>query len=168
MTNEQHIENLKKLKSFHNGSYGADIDRAIKALEQESCDDAISRQALLDAFGFSEKTRKWGGDHSGYDTMMLYEIQDMIESAPSVKPQEPKTGHWIPVSERLPDKATRVLTSWVYVPTGAKYIEVAERYGDDDDYTFYGDTDEYKMNRKDHKVIAWMPLPEPYKAESEG
>ena len=34
MTNEQHIENLKKLKSFHNGSYGADIDRAIEALEQ--------------------------------------------------------------------------------------------------------------------------------------
>ena len=35
MTNEQHIENLKKLKSFHNGSYGADIDRAIKVLGQE-------------------------------------------------------------------------------------------------------------------------------------
>ena len=33
--NKQHIKNLKKLKSFHNGSYGADIDRAIKALEQE-------------------------------------------------------------------------------------------------------------------------------------
>ena len=28
------IEHLKKLKSFHNGSYGADIDKAIKALEQ--------------------------------------------------------------------------------------------------------------------------------------
>lgn len=28
------IKNLKKLKSFHNGSYGADIDKAIKALEQ--------------------------------------------------------------------------------------------------------------------------------------
>lgn len=27
------IENLKKLKSFHNGSYGTDIDKAIKALE---------------------------------------------------------------------------------------------------------------------------------------
>ena len=36
MTNEQqHIANLKKLKSFHNGSYGADIDRAIKVLGQE-------------------------------------------------------------------------------------------------------------------------------------
>lgn len=32
---EQTIANLKKLKSFHNGSYGTDIDRAIKALEQE-------------------------------------------------------------------------------------------------------------------------------------
>lgn len=36
MTNgEQTIANLKKLKSFLNGSYGTDIDRAIKALEQE-------------------------------------------------------------------------------------------------------------------------------------
>ena len=32
---EQTISNLKKLKSFHNGSYGVDIDRAIQALEQE-------------------------------------------------------------------------------------------------------------------------------------
>lgn len=35
------IENLKKLKSFHNGSYGADIDKAIKALEQEPVLDKI-------------------------------------------------------------------------------------------------------------------------------
>ena len=61
-----------------------------RLLEQDPCEDAISRQALLDAFGFSEKTRKWGGDHSGYDTMMLYEIQDMIESVQSINPQEPK------------------------------------------------------------------------------
>lgn len=33
--NEQHIENLKKLKSFHNGSYGASVNAAIKALKQE-------------------------------------------------------------------------------------------------------------------------------------
>ena len=49
-------------------------------------DDLISRQAALDAFGLSEKTRKYGGDHSGYDPMMLYEIQDVLEGLPSVTP----------------------------------------------------------------------------------
>lgn len=37
MTNEEHIEQLKKLRSFHNGSYGRSINKAIKALEQEPC-----------------------------------------------------------------------------------------------------------------------------------
>ena len=35
MTNEETIKTLKKLKSFHNGSYGTAIDEAIKALEQQ-------------------------------------------------------------------------------------------------------------------------------------
>lgn len=57
------------------------------------CEDAISRQEALDAFGLSEKTRKYGGDHSGYDPMMLYEIQGVIENLPSVSTE--KTGRWI-------------------------------------------------------------------------
>ena len=72
--------------------YAAAFDMAIKALEQEPSEDAI--QAALEAFGLSESTRKYGGDHSGYDTMMMYEIQDVIEGLPSVTPR-PKTGHWI-------------------------------------------------------------------------
>ena len=53
-------------------------------------DRLISLQAALDAFGLSEKTRKYGGDHSGYDQMMLYEIQDVIEGLPSVNPYASK------------------------------------------------------------------------------
>lgn len=41
----------------------------------------IDADKLLNAFGLSENTRKYGGDHSGYDTRMLYEIQDTIEGA---------------------------------------------------------------------------------------
>ena len=48
--------------------------------------DCISRQDALEAFGLSEKTRKYGGDHSGYDTMMMYEIQDTIENLPPIQP----------------------------------------------------------------------------------
>ena len=46
--------------------------------------DLISRADTLKAFGLSEKTRKYGGDHSGYNSMMLYEIQDTIEDMESV------------------------------------------------------------------------------------
>lgn len=35
MTNEEAICNLKKLKSFHNGSYGESIKMAIEALEKQ-------------------------------------------------------------------------------------------------------------------------------------
>ena len=54
--------------------------------------DLISRQAAIDAFGLSEKTRKYGGDHSGYDTRMLYEIQDILEGLPSADSPQ---GEWI-------------------------------------------------------------------------
>lgn len=98
-----------------NGAYGLSEEYCILGLEQEPCDkyikeidhlrkyiskletqiieqklsgDTINRQAALDAFGLSEKTRKYGGDHSGYDTMMKYEIQDVLEDLPSVNPQK--------------------------------------------------------------------------------
>jgi hypothetical protein len=45
----------------------------------------INREELLNAFGLSEKTRKYGGDHSGYSTLMLYEIQNTIEDAKTVE-----------------------------------------------------------------------------------
>lgn len=48
----------------------------------------------MDTFGLSEKTRKYGGDHSGYNTMMLYEIQDVLESIPSA-PDSRQRGEWI-------------------------------------------------------------------------
>ena len=35
MTREEHIEQLKKLRSFHNGSYGRSINKAIEALNQQ-------------------------------------------------------------------------------------------------------------------------------------
>ena len=63
------------------------IDRLYLLINERSEEDCISRQAVLEAFNLSEKTHKYGGDHSGYDTMMLYEIQDVIEDLPSVQPK---------------------------------------------------------------------------------
>ena len=102
--------------------------------------DLISRQAALDAFGLSEKTRKWGGDHSGYDTMMLYEIQDTLEDLPSVNPQK-----WIPVSERLPDDGETYL-----ICTDEGYIATI----------MYDRSMGWLLGAN---IIAYMPLPEPFK-----
>ena len=41
MSKEETIKSLKKLKTFHNGSYGTAIDLAIKTLEQQPCEDCI-------------------------------------------------------------------------------------------------------------------------------
>jgi hypothetical protein len=86
---EQTISNLKKLKSFHNGSYGADIDKAIHALEQQPCEDAVSRQALID------KATSW--DAHLTDSERAVSLEDIM-SLPSVTPQ-PKTAEWIKTFE---------------------------------------------------------------------
>lgn len=83
---------------------------------------------------------------------------EAIEKLPSVTPQ-PKTGEWIPVSERLPEEKVEVLatTEW-----GS--ITIAERYSANDYFIYEGAT-----NADEDDIIAWMPLPKPYKAqESEG
>ena len=54
---------------------------AIKALEQEPCEDAIGRSDMLDAIGHGK-------------TYTSEELQRIIKALPPVNPQ-PKTGHWI-------------------------------------------------------------------------
>lgn len=83
---------------------------------------------------------------SGYRDRQ-YEIIDTIK-------RQPKLGEWIPVSERLPETDDKVMCC-TETKKGNKnivigyYMDGAWRCG---------------MNSN---VIAWMPLPEPYKGESE-
>ena len=67
--------------------------------------------------------------------------------------QEPKTG-WIPVSERLPEIHQDVLLSFRSLD-----VEVGFRGNTEPYYYCHGDYIEPQ------NVLAWQPLPEPYKAE---
>lgn len=58
--------------------------------EQEPCEDAVSRQAVIETIfvqGSAEKLE--------IDFAKLLLLQRAIKALPSVTPQEPKTGHWI-------------------------------------------------------------------------
>ena len=71
------------------------LDMAIQALEQEPCEDAISRQIISDYVESHIQEINTGyGDLNKHTNEILRMIVDYIESMPPVTPQ-PKTGHWI-------------------------------------------------------------------------
>lgn len=60
------------------------LDVAIKALEQQSCEDCISREAVKDML-----------DARGIKAVMTFDhFKELLDKLPSVTPQ-PKIGHWI-------------------------------------------------------------------------
>ena len=69
---------------------------------EEPCKDAVSKQAVFDIVdGYSES-------QSNVEDVTQDIISEIV-ALPSVNPQEPKTGHWIPVKEKLPKDYQEVL-----------------------------------------------------------
>ena len=95
MTREEAIKHLETYSTTNGSGQTTQAQHeeakqmAIKALEQEPCEDAISRQAVIElAYDMSEID----GEHFA-EPCMVVDLED-IRHLPSVT-QEPKTGHWI-------------------------------------------------------------------------
>lgn len=122
--------------------------------ERESSGDLISRQAAIMAMNELHVT-----DRDVYE-MELSKCFDndrangKLLSLPLVQP----TSGWIPVSERLPEKNIWVLVT--VEQSGNRYQEIMRRNKYIEAWT--DDIDNYT-----DEITAWMPLPKPYKAESE-
>lgn len=92
--------------------------------------------------------------------------KDFLEDMIWLISEQPQVGGWIPVTERLPDKTQDECypMSLVTLDNGDVCLGVY-RYDDEEWWTrmSVGET----VYTKDHKVTAWMPLPEPFKESEE-
>ena len=134
-------KNLAKIVGIRD----CDIDR----YKQEPCDDAISRQAVVDS------VNKALSDYTGvslitYAALML----DYIKALPPVTPQN--VGKWITVSEKLPEEGQRQLVLFCDIDED---IMIGYHVDGRPDTHF---TD-YWTGEDIENVIAWMQLPEPMK-----
>ena len=141
LTLNEHLDHWKRLLSEKicdqsEGEKTIDaLQNAIKALEQQSCEDCVSRQAVI------ELCEGWWLGHTKED-----DFATEIRALPSVNPQK---SSWIPVSERLPEEAGMYLCS----------------YDDDDVGTSYFDIRMNEFNVLHEQVTAWMYIAEPYQPE---
>lgn len=158
MTKEEKIAELINIRDNFNYTLAPRevFDEAIKALEQQPCDDCVSRAEMLK---YQQYLR---GKMSNEENHKLWEF---IKALPPVTP----TQKWIPVSERLPKESGNYLLYGKVVDYEENCVFIGEY---DSDYEKFG----YKEDIYDSetlgfldsefceysKVIAWQPLPKSY------
>lgn len=105
MTREEAKGSLIAIKNKYLANYGEDsiinilideydiqaIDMAIQALEQEPCEDAISRQAVIDTISELNAISFYEAQEDSKEC--YYEIRQAIKDLSPINPQE-RTGHW--------------------------------------------------------------------------
>ena len=149
------IDALDNIKIPRNASWYPYYQQALTVMSRlpsaqpEPCDDAVSRKAAIDAA------------LSAFSRGLL--ASPDIRKLPSVQP-EPQ---WIPCSEMEPKKSGRYLcthsgTGIVSPDYYTTQEQAEELFADPEDE--YLDLEEY-IGWTSKNVIAWMPLPKPYRAE---
>jgi hypothetical protein len=150
------VEAINALPSAH-----SEIEeRKEESAQNVPKEDLISRKAAIDyCYQLINVEHQQGSDEMNYGQERVNQTEAILhhlEFMPSAQP-EPQ---WIPVSERLPESK----------PEDLEYPTVIACCEDGEVMTacYYESTKEWGIGENyDRKInpVAWMPLPEPYRAE---
>lgn len=171
MTNEERIDWLCRLRAdLNNGviftPWNNEFTEALtELLEQQPCEDAISREKAIKQCGF--------GMTSLLIADCLKRLPSVTPSYNSVKTELEQQTRWIPVSERSPEE---FICDDGYVEP-SDYVLVWGDHGNYGVSRYWGNRKTKTENPNSYKdwmdldwvvqkPIAWMPLPQPY-TESE-
>lgn len=104
MTNEEARAILEEVKTIddsmyqYNPAYLEALDMAIEALKAEPCEDAVSRQAALNALYALCDTGETFKDNPWRDNPHIDAVIETIEQLPPVTPK-PRTGRWVEIGD---------------------------------------------------------------------
>ena len=130
----------------------------VKIPVMDGVTDTISRQAAIDyCYQLINVEHQQGSDEMNYGQERVNQTETILhhlEFMPSAQSER----QWIPCSERLPDTPIRVQ---VQLDNG--WIITA--YRQEDEWLSVPDCEEALH---DEWVVAWMPLPEPWRGEEHG
>ncbi len=148
----------------------------MQLLEQQSCEDSISRKAVFETIDDCNSDGLKGIFCSYVDGE---KFKKYIKELPSVTPKgvtvtdfadkcrecgKMKNGKWIPVSEKLPEDYQRVLVTVVNYD-GDKVVRVAVYYDLKNKFKIQENNESWIVGEEG--LLAWRPLPEPYQEEKE-
>lgn len=126
--------------------YEEALEMAIEALEQEPCDDCISREKALKAL-----MDEW----TEYDSELMDYLIEKVRKLPSVTAQPNK---WIPVETALPEDHKDVL---IYLSSDQICIGCYNSHRLPFSNNVIGWGANYAHNWCSKDVVAWMQLPTP-------
>lgn len=113
--------------------------------------DLISRQDAINSL--NGKLRITGGVNADVIQKYINCVLDNIRNLPSAEPK------WIPCSERLPEYGTKCLVTYALHEHNDCIVTISYCYVQKEGF--------WSDRPFGHKVIAWMPLPEPYKGKQD-
>lgn len=147
----------------------AKLEKTIEALENGSCEDCVSRSMAINKLKehyWDKELQSAKDDPCIIDAMTDLDIR-IIKDLPSVQSVQ----KWIPCSERLPEKSGRYLVTRGSNVCGSLWNKVGIlNYSDlmglkKEKIWWSGNVGKSDFETYDD-VLAWMPLPKPYNAET--